>query len=380
MVARAAPRGARGRARRRLQPHRRGRRDRSDALCLRGLDAPAYYRHDDDGTPRRHDGVRQLDQRGEPRGRRASSLDSLRYWVSSLPRRRLPLRPRPDARAARRRASTPPRRSSQRCAHGPGPARASSSSASPGTSGARTATRSARFPAPFREWNGRVPRHGAGLLARRPTARSARSRRGVAGSSDLFGAPARLVASSVNYVTSHDGFTLRDLVSLRREAQRGERRGRHRRHRRQPLVELRRGGRDRRRRRSSRCARASRRAMLATLLVAPRRPDAARRRRARSHPGRATTTPTARTTRRAGSTGTAPTRRSARSRSRAARAAPRAPRAPRATPARRAHRDALALRPTARRWRDRVGRRAARGASRSRHDRAPRPTTTWSCS
>ena len=36
MVARAAPRGSRGRARRRLQPHRRGRRDGTDALACGG--------------------------------------------------------------------------------------------------------------------------------------------------------------------------------------------------------------------------------------------------------------------------------------------------------------------------------------------------------
>ena len=52
--------------------------------------------------------------------------------------------------------------------------------------------------------------------------------------------------ASINFVTAHDGFTLRDLVVLRGQAQRGERREEPGRHRRQPVGELRRRGRDRR--------------------------------------------------------------------------------------------------------------------------------------
>ena len=43
-------------------------------------------------------------------------MDSLRYWVDALPRRRLPLRPRRRRSAARRTASIPARASSTRCA------------------------------------------------------------------------------------------------------------------------------------------------------------------------------------------------------------------------------------------------------------------------
>jgi glycogen operon protein len=57
-----------------------------------------------------------------------------------------------------------------------------------------------------------VPRHGAALLARRrrPAIRSGRAHRG---SSDLFDRRSRRPWSSVNYIASHDGFPLADIVS-----------------------------------------------------------------------------------------------------------------------------------------------------------------------
>ncbi len=67
-----------------------------------------------------------------------------------------------------------------------------------------------RFPPPFAEWNDRFRQgvrdfwRGAGASVRELSTR-------LAGSSDLYGR--RGPAASLNYVTSHDGFTLRDLVS-----------------------------------------------------------------------------------------------------------------------------------------------------------------------
>ena len=69
----------------------------------------------------------------------------------------------------------------------------------------------------------------------------------LAGSSDLYADDGRSPYASVNFVTAHDGFTVRDLVSYETEAQRGQRRGQPRRHRQQPVVQPRRRGRDRRR-------------------------------------------------------------------------------------------------------------------------------------
>jgi len=76
----------------------------------------------------------------------------------------------------------------------------------------------------------------------------------LAGSSDLYGNTEKGPDSSVNYITSHDGFTLNDLVCyepqrpglLRTQAQRGQRRVQPRRHRRKLQPELRRRGPDRR--------------------------------------------------------------------------------------------------------------------------------------
>ncbi len=68
-----------------------------------------------------------------------------------------------------------------------------------------------RFPALWREWNGRYRdtvrdfwRGNDGVLPDFATR--------IAGSSDLYGA-ARRPRSSLNFITAHDGFTLRDLVS-----------------------------------------------------------------------------------------------------------------------------------------------------------------------
>ena len=114
MVQDAARGRHRGDPRRRLQPHRRGQPPRPDALASRASTTPAYYRlvaddpryyMDYTGTGNtlnmRHPHVLQL------------IMDSLRYWVHGDARRRLPLRPRRDARAraargrpARRRSST----------------------------------------------------------------------------------------------------------------------------------------------------------------------------------------------------------------------------------------------------------------------------------
>ena len=58
----------------------------------------------------------------------------------------------------------------------------------------------------------RLPRHRARLLARRAR-RSASSPPALAGSSDFYEHSGRRPVASINFVTAHDGFTLRDLVS-----------------------------------------------------------------------------------------------------------------------------------------------------------------------
>ena len=122
------------------------------------------------------------------------------------------------------------------------------------------------------------------------------------GSSDLYESDGRQPFASINFVTAHDGFTLRDLVDLQREAQRGQRRGQPRRHRRQPLVELRRRRGDRRSR-DRRAALAPAAQLPGHAVPLPGRADAARRRRAGPHRSTATTTPGARTTSSPGTSG-----------------------------------------------------------------------------
>ena len=93
------------------------------------------------------------------------------------------------------------------------------------------------FPVRWAEWN------GAFRDTVRDFWRGATGIRDLAyrltGSSDLYQGDGRQPSASINFVTAHDGFTLRDLVSYNEKhnlAQRREQRGRHRR---QSLVELR---------------------------------------------------------------------------------------------------------------------------------------------
>jgi glycogen operon protein len=69
-----------------------------------------------------------------------------------------------------------------------------------------------RFPAGWSEWNGRfrddVRRYWRGDHGSRPGLATR-----VAGSSDLYDTPGRGPTASINFVTSHDGFTLADLVA-----------------------------------------------------------------------------------------------------------------------------------------------------------------------
>ena len=84
-------------------------------------------------------------------------------------------------------------------------------------------------PPGFAEWNDRYPRRHPPLLARRR-----RTARRVRGAHRRHRATCSIAARaapgpSVNYAASHDGYTLADVVSYDREAQRGQRRGQPRR-------------------------------------------------------------------------------------------------------------------------------------------------------
>jgi glycogen debranching enzyme GlgX len=70
------------------------------------------------------------------------------------------------------------------------------------------------FPNGWAEWNDRFRDDVRRFWLRHPSTRGAFAQR-LCASSDLYQARARAPAESVNYVVSHDGFTLRDLLSYR---------------------------------------------------------------------------------------------------------------------------------------------------------------------
>ena len=183
-------------------------------------------------------------------------MDSLRYWVHRDARRRLPLRPR--ARRSRASCTTSTGSAAFFDIIQQDPVR------QPGQADRRAVGRrrgrlsGRQLPAAVVGVERQVPRHACATSGAATSGTLGRVRlRASPAARDLYEATGRRPYASINFITAHDGFTLRDLVSLQREAQRGERRGQPRRRERQPIVELRRRGADRRRRRSSRCARGS---------------------------------------------------------------------------------------------------------------------------
>jgi isoamylase len=69
-----------------------------------------------------------------------------------------------------------------------------------------------RFPAMWREWNGAYRDTVRDFWRSKPALMPTFASR-ITGSSDLYGGSSRRPTASVNFITAHDGFTLRDLVS-----------------------------------------------------------------------------------------------------------------------------------------------------------------------
>ena len=178
-------------------------------LCFRGLDAAAYYRHDDANQLVDTTGCGNSINSGSPVAL-AMVLDSLRYWAEEchVDGFRFDLAPalaRPEGRF------DPLAPFLQLCAQDP-VLRTVKLIAEPWDVGRDDSFALGQFPAPFREWNGRYRdairdfwRSEDGTLSEFATI--------FAGSSDLFSHPGRTPTASINFVTSHDGFTLRDLVT-----------------------------------------------------------------------------------------------------------------------------------------------------------------------
>ena len=96
------------------------------------------------------------------------------------------------------------------------------------------------------------------------------------GSSDLYQSDGRAPFASINFITAHDGFTLRDLVSYNEKHNEANGEGQSGRHRRQPFVEPRRRGADGRSG-DQRAARPSAAELPDDASPLPGRPDAAGR-------------------------------------------------------------------------------------------------------
>ena len=210
-------------------------------LCHRGIDNPAYYRLDPDDLRLYVDttGCGNALNAGDPVGLQMV-MDSLRYWLDEMhvDGFRFDLAPtlaRENGGFDRRAAFF------DLVAQDPVVSQAKLI-AEPWDVGQADSYDVGRFPPAVERVERPLPRHRARLLA--PPRRAGRRvghplHRVVATSTAARG---RRPTASVNLVTVHDGFTLARPGLLRRQAQRGQRRGQPRRQRRQPLLELRRRG------------------------------------------------------------------------------------------------------------------------------------------
>jgi isoamylase len=180
-------------------------------LCFRGLDNQAYYRLDD-GDPRHYydtTGTGNSLNAGDPVTLRLI-MDSLRYWVTQMhvDGFRFDLAPtlgRQEGGFAQVSAffdlvAQDPVVSQVKLV------------AEPWDVGQADSYDLGRFPALWREWNGRYRDSMRDFWRSHPVGLGEFATR-FCGSADLYAGDRRRPTASVNLITVHDGFTLRDLVS-----------------------------------------------------------------------------------------------------------------------------------------------------------------------
>src|SRR6185312_10685750 len=180
-------------------------------LCFRGLDNPAYYRLDP-GDPRLY-----LDTTGCGNSLNAGDpltlqliMDSLRYWITEMhvDGYRFDLAPtlaRQEGEFSARSAFF------DLVAQDPVVSR-SKLIAEPWDVGQADSYDVGRFPPGWREWNGRYRDTMRDFWRSHPVGLREFATR-FCGSADMYGRGLRRPTASVNLITVHDGFTLRDLVS-----------------------------------------------------------------------------------------------------------------------------------------------------------------------
>ena len=180
-------------------------------LCFRGLDNPAYYRLDP-GDPRRYvdtTGCGNSLNAGDPLTLQLI-MDSLRYWLTEMhvDGYRFDLAPtlaRQEGEFGARSAFF------DLVAQDPVVSRAKLI-AEPWDVGQADSYDLGRFPPGWREWNGRYRDTMRDFWRSHPVGLREFATR-FCGSSDMYGRARRRPTASVNLITVHDGFTLRDLVS-----------------------------------------------------------------------------------------------------------------------------------------------------------------------
>ena len=181
-------------------------------LCFRGLDNPAYYRLDP-GDPRGYvdtTGCGNSLNVGDPLTLQLI-MDSLRYWVSDMhvDGFRFDLAPtlaRQEGEFEKRSAFL------DMVSQDPVVSRVKLI-AEPWDVGQMDSYDLGGFPPVWREWNGKYRDSMRDFWRSHPVGLGEFANR-FAGSSDLYGGGARRrPTASVNLITVHDGFTLRDLVS-----------------------------------------------------------------------------------------------------------------------------------------------------------------------
>jgi isoamylase len=180
-------------------------------LCFRGLDNPAYYRLDP-GDPRHYvdtTGCGNSLNAGDPLTLQLI-MDSLRYWITEMhvDGYRFDLAPtlaRQEGEFEARSAffdlvSQDPVVSPAKLV------------AEPWDVGQMDSYDLGRFPPVWREWNGKYRDTMRDFWRSHPVGLREFATR-FTGSADMYGQGRRRPTASVNLITVHDGFTLRDLVS-----------------------------------------------------------------------------------------------------------------------------------------------------------------------
>ena len=180
-------------------------------LSFRGLDNPAYYRLDDDDPRHYYDttGTGNSLNTGHPRTLQLI-MDSLRYWLTEM--RVDGFRFDLAATLARQDGGFDTTSAFFDLVSQDPVVSQAKLIAEPWDVGQMDSYDLGRFPPLWSEWNGRYRDSMRDFWRSHPIGLGEFASR-FAGSSDLYGGSRRRPTASVNLITVHDGFTLRDLVS-----------------------------------------------------------------------------------------------------------------------------------------------------------------------